>query len=126
MNKQSNNKVVSCFGKNSNHGKIAKGESVKLYSSSIESSEKSVMKRELLKDQCVPHMCRDVNNIVENKLKHKVKVDQFVDVNPYEILADIDFSVVVRQSDGESCHEASVLMTNGRNLIKGKKNQFQK
>ena len=93
------------------------------------------MKRELLKDQCVPHMCRDMNNIVKNKSKHEIKVDQFVDVNPYEILADVDFSVVntcqpvnvnnfVRQSDGETCHEASVLMKNGRTLIKGKKNQF--
>ena len=29
----------------------------------------------------------------------------------------------MRQSDGEKCHEASVLMKNGRNLTKGKKNQ---
>ena len=93
------------------------------------------MKRELLKDHCVPHMCRDMNNIVKIKPKHEVRVDQFVDVNPYEILADIDFSVVntcqpvnvnnvVRQYNGETCHEESVLMKNGRNPIKGKKNQF--
>ena len=29
-----------------------------------------------------------------------------------------------KQSDGETCHKASVLMKNGRNLTKGKKNQF--
>ena len=30
----------------------------------------------------------------------------------------------MRESDGETCHEASVLDNNGRNLTKGKKNQF--
>ena len=135
VEKQSNKTVVKCFGKTPDQDKIAKGKSVKLYSSSIESPKKSIMKREMLKDQCVPHMCRDMKNILENKSKHEVKVRQFVDVNPYEILADTDFSVVntcqpvnvnnvVRESDGETCHEASVLMQNGRNLTKGKKNQF--
>ena len=135
VEKQSNKRVVKCFGKTPAHGKIAKGKNVKLYSSSIESPKKSLMKREMSKDQCVAHMCCDMNNSIENKSKHEVKVSQFVDVNPYDILADIDFCVVntcqpvnennvVRESDGETCHEASVLMKNGRNLTKGKKNQF--
>ena len=93
------------------------------------------MKPGMLKDQCVPHMYRDMNNIVKNKPKHTVMASQFVDVNPYKTLADIDFSIVITcqpvnvsnvvcESDGEACHEASVLMKNGRNLTKGKKNLF--
>ena len=134
VEKQSNKTFVKCFGKTPDHDKIAKGKNVKLYSFSIESPKKSIIKHEMSKDQCVPHMCRDMNNSIENKSKHEVKVSQFVDVNPYEILADIDFSDVntcqpvnvnnvVLESDGETCHEASVLMKNGRNLTKGKKNQ---
>ena len=131
---QSNKTVVECFDKTPDHGKIDKGKSVKLYSSSIKSPKKSIMKREMLQNQCVSHMCRDMNNIVRNKSKHEAR-NQFVDVNPYEILANIDFSIVntcqpvnvnnvVRASDGETYHEASVLMKNGRNLTKGKTNQF--
>ena len=133
VSKQSSNGIVQCFDKNSNRGEITKGKNAKLYDFSIETPEK-VFKREALKDQCVSHMCRDMNNNVKNESKREIKVDQFVDANPYSILADVDFSVVnacqlvnvnnvVRQSDGEKCHEAFVLMKNGRNLTKGKKNQ---
>ena len=51
------------------------------------------MKRGMLENQCVSHMCRDMNNIFKSESKHEV-INQFVDVNPYEILADIDFSSV--------------------------------
>ena len=134
VEKQSNKKVVECLIKTPHHGKIDKGKSVKFYSSSIESPKKSIMKCETLQNQCVSHMCYDMNNIVKNKSKHEA-INQFVDVNPYEILADIDFSIVntcqpvnvnnvVRASDGETCHEASVLLKNDRYLTKGKTNQF--
>ena len=39
-------------------------------------------------------MCRNVNNIVKNKPNTDARVNQFVDVSPYETLADIDFSIV--------------------------------
>ena len=77
-----------------------------------------------------------MNKIVKKKqLKHDVRVNQFVDVNRYETLTDIDFSIVntcqpvnvnnvAHESGGEIYHEASVLMKNGTNPIKGKKNQF--
>ena len=132
--KQSDKTAVKCFDKTPEYGKIDGGRSVTFHSSSIKSPKKPVTKRAMLKSQCVSHMCRHVNNIVKSKSKHEIR-SQFVDDNPYEILADIDFSSVntcqpvnvnnvVRESDGETCHEASVLMKNGRNLTKGKESQF--
>ena len=133
VSEQKSNGILQCSGKYLNCGKIAKGKNAKLYDFSIESPGK-VVKRESLTDQCVSHMCRGLNINVGKKPKHENKVDQFVDTNPYSVLADVDFSVVntcqpvnvnnvVRQSDGEKCHEASVLMKNGRNHTKGKKSQ---
>ena len=42
--------------------------------------KKSSMKCGMLKDQCVPHICRDLYNIVKNKSKHDVGANQFVDI----------------------------------------------
>ena len=74
VSKQSSNGIVQCFGKNSDCGKIAKGKNAKLYGFNIETPGK-VFNREALKDQCVSHVCRDMNNNVNNELKQEIKVD---------------------------------------------------
>ena len=80
----------------------------------------------MLKSQCGSHMCHDINSIAGSKIKHEVR-DQVVHDNPYAIIGDIDFSNVnscqpvnvnhvVRETEGETCHEASVLMKNGKKI----------
>ena len=41
------------------------------------------------------HTCRSVTNTVKDKSNHDGRINQFIDVNPYQILADIDFSIVI-------------------------------
>ena len=134
MSDQSSQPTVKCFNLTPQHVKMAKGKTIKRYSFNIESPKKSVIQRAMLKSQCGSHMCRVTGSIVDSKCQHKV-TNQFVHDNPYAILADIDFSSVnncqpvnvnnvVRETEGQTCHEVSVLMKNGRNLNKGKKNQI--
>ena len=131
---QSSQATVKCFNLTPQHVEMAKGKTVKLYSSNIESPRKSVIQRAMCESQCGSHMCHVTDSIGESKCKHEIK-NQFVHNNPYAILTDIDFSSVnncqpvnvsnvLRETEGQTCHEASVLMKNGRNLNKGKRNQI--
>ena len=131
---QSSQPNVKCFNLTPQHVKMAKGKTAKPYSFNIESPKKSVIRCAMWESQCGSHMCRVTDSSVHSKCQHEFK-NQFVHSNPYAVLADIDFSSVnkcqpgnvnnvVRQTEGQTCHEASVLMKNGRNLNKGKKNQI--
>ena len=134
VSSQSSQPNVKCLNLTPQHVKMAKGKTAKPYSSNIESPKKSVVRRAMWESQCGSHMCRVTDSSVHSKCQHKFE-NKFVHSNPYAVLADIDFSSVnkcqpgnvnnvVRQTEGQTCHEASVLMKNGRNLNKGKKNQI--
>ena len=61
------NVLYSDVLKTPDYGKIAKDKNVELNSSGVESPKKSIMNHEMSKDKCVPHLCCDMNNNIENK-----------------------------------------------------------